>query len=202
MKLKMESQENVTVLVVTEAIEPSHLPILKAGLTKLIQSGKKAILLDFTSVGEKDFKEPSLLQQISELRGWAAAMDAQVAVISANPKLGHAAQRVEGVQLVTSQIAQLLALEARLQAQLRTLEQRKADLEKKLGAAGAADDLKKVQQQNSLLKKNITAAEKISRRYLKLRSKEQQAKLPAQQATQENLIKLMEQFLKQEGVLK
>lgn len=202
MKLKMESQENVTILVVTESIEPPHLPILKAGLTKLFQTGKKSILLDFTAVQDADIKDPSLPQQISELRNWGTTQAAQVAVVSANPKLGHVASRPEGIKLVSSMLAQLQGTEAKLQAELKVLEQRKADLEKKLGAAGAADDLKKVQLQNSLLKKNIASAEKLSKRYLKLRSKEQQAKLPAQQANSEYLTKLMDQFLLQEGILK
>jgi hypothetical protein len=201
MKLKLESQENVTILVVTESIEPTHVPVLKAGLTKLFQSGKKTILLDFTLVAESDFKDPTLFQQISDLRGWAAQSEAQVAVVSPIQKLGHAIARPEAMKIVTSQIAQLQSLEAKLQADLKSLEQKKADLEKKLGAAGQDADLKKAQLQNSLLKKNIATAEKIARKFMKLRSKEQ-PKLPAQQATQESLIKLTDQFLKQEGILK
>src|SRR4051812_44267371 len=93
-KLKLETQQNATILVVSETMELAHLAVLKAGLSKLFQSGKKAVLLDFTSVTLKD---SSLPQQIFELRGFAHLSGAQVVVISPDPKIGHATNLQKGL---------------------------------------------------------------------------------------------------------
>jgi hypothetical protein len=205
MKLKLENQDQATILVVTEAIEASHLPILKAGLGKLFQAGKKAVILDFSAAREADFKEPGLMSQISELRAWAMSLGNQVAVVSALPKLGHAPTRSEALKLLAPSPATAPLApaedETSLAAQLKQLELRKAELEKKIGGPATEADLKKLQQRNSMLKKNIRQAEKIAAKYLKLRTKEPVAPPPGQ-ASSDTLHKLVESFLTQEGVLK
>jgi hypothetical protein len=200
MKLKLETQDAVTVLVVTEAVETSHIPILKAGLAKLFQTGKKTILLDFSQVAEKDFKDPSLFQQIAELRGWSQLSDAQVIVVSAIQNLGHAPSREAGIQLLSSPVGQLQALESKLQAEYKMLEAKKAALQQKVGAS-TTDDQKKLLAENSRLKKEIAQTEKLCRKFLKSRNKDP-FQLPAMQVSQENLGKLVDSFLKTEGVLK
>lgn len=224
MKLKLENQDTATILQVTDTIEASHLPILKAGLTKLFQAGKKAIVLDFTAVTEKDFKDPALIQQIADLRTWASTLGSQVAVVSTIAKLSHAPSRADALKLLATppSAAQPAAAapaaapaapaaptsfanpaeeEASLAAQLKQLEVKKSELEKKLGGDAAAADLKKMQQLNSKLKKEIAQAEKIARRYLKLRTKEPVPAGP-EKAAQDNLNKLVDSFLTQEGLLK
>jgi hypothetical protein len=227
MKLKLENQETATILQVTDTIEASHLPILKAGLTKLFQAGKKTIVLDFTAVTEKDFKDPALIQQIADLRSWASPLGGQVAVVSTIARLSHAPSRADALKLFVAtapvaaatpaQAAPIAAApaapaapasfanpaeeEAHLTAQLKQLEAKKSELEKKLGGDAAAADLKKLQQLNSKLKKEIAHAEKIARRYLKLRTKEPIAVGP-EKAAQDNLNKLVDSFLTQEGLVK
>ena len=200
--------------MVTETIEASHLPILKAGLTKLIQAGKTKIVLDFTTITEKDFKDPALIPQVADLRTWASTLSAQVVVVSPIAKLAHAPTRAEALKLfATPQTATPAPAatpdpganpaqqEAELTAQLKQLEAKKAELEKKLGGDAAAADLKKLQLLNSKLKKEITAAERIARKYLKYRTKEPVVAGP-QQAAQNTLNQLVDSFLKQEGLLK
>lgn len=97
MKLKLDTADplnpSVTTLIVSESIEPSHVAVLKAGLTKLFQSGKKTILLDFTAVKPTELTTPTVSQDILALRVWAATSDAQVLVVSPIETLGHAKTR-------------------------------------------------------------------------------------------------------------
>jgi hypothetical protein len=87
MKLKLDTPDPlnpaVTTLAVSEAIELANIAVLKAGLTRLFQSGKKAVLLDFTGVKPEELKSPALSQEIFGLRSWALGAQAQVLVISA-----------------------------------------------------------------------------------------------------------------------
>lgn len=199
MKLKLETQDSVTILVVTERIESSHIPILKAGMAKLIQSGKKAILLDFTAVTEKDFAEPALLQQVADLRAWGSEAQAQVVVASAISAVGHTANRADGLKLMASPSDSLLSQENALKAKCEVLEKQKAEMTAKL-SAGESTELKKVQLEGSTLKRNIKHVEQISRSLLKLR-KQPPVKTPALQMNQEKLAELLNSLLTQEGVI-
>src|SRR6185312_2949960 len=112
MKLKLENQAQATVLVVTETIEPSHLPILKAGLGKLVQAGKKAIVLDFSSVAEKDFKDPGLITQVQELKSWAETLGAKILVVSSIANLAHAPNREEALKLLNAPAGPVISADA------------------------------------------------------------------------------------------
>jgi len=194
--------EGITLLVVTEGIESSSLAILKAGLNKLVASGRRNILLDCTDLKESDIPDPALFSQISDLRGWAAALEggAQVLVISSIERMGHVRTREEGTALFNSGTAHLLALEAKLQNDIKVLQARKAELETKLTQASAAGDPKALLKQNSDLKKSIADTDRLTRRFLKNRSKDP-FQVPATELLQENLDQLLNTALKKEGIL-
>jgi hypothetical protein len=213
MKLKLETSlpvanspagSEVTILVVTEGIESANLAILKAGLNKLIVSGKRNLLLDCGLLKESDIKDPGLFIQISNLRGWASTLEgqggAQVIVVSPLEKLGHARTREEGVALLSSAAAPLLALEAKLQNDIRVLQSRKADIEAKITQASAAGDPRALLRENSDFKKSIVETERLTQRFLKNRSKDP-FQLPATDLLQEALDQLLGSALKKEGIL-
>jgi hypothetical protein len=201
---------DVTILVVTEGIESASLAILKAGLNKLIASGRRNLLLDCTALNESDIPDPALFSQISELRAWAAGLNeqggggAQVLVISPIERMGHVHTREEGITLLNSGTAHLLALEAKLQGDIKNLQARKAELEAKLVQAGAAGDPKALLKQNSDFKKSIADTDRLTRRFLKNRSPSPSGdpfQVPATELLQENLDQLLNAALKKEGIL-
>jgi hypothetical protein len=198
--------EGITLLVVTEGIESSSLAILKAGLNKLVASGRRNILLDCTDLKESDIQDATLFAQISDLRGWAASLEggAQVLVVSSIERMGHVRTREEGITLLNSGTAHLLALEAKLQNDIKVLQARKAELEAKLTQASAAGDPKALLKQNSDLKRSIADTDRLTRRFLKNRSPHSSNapfQVPATELLQENLDQLLNAALKKEGIL-
>lgn len=204
MKLKLDTPDplnpSLTTLVVSEKIEPSHIAILKAGLTKLFQSGKKCILLDLTSVQPSELTTPSISQEILALRIWAATFDSQVLVVSPLETLGHAKTREDAIKIVNSSEGPLLALEAKLQAELKTATTRKNELERRLNSANAAGDPKALLRAKSNLEHSVNEAQRITARFLKNRSSDPYS-LPAFQLAQEALDEILVTVLKKEGVL-
>lgn len=199
MKLKLETQDQITVLVVTDTIELAHIPVLKAGITKLFQSGKKTLLLDLTAVPEAQLKVEALRAQLAELRTWALTQDADVVVVSS--VAGNAKSRGEGVALLTSPLAKQQALETKLRVQIQQLETQKTKLTQALSLLGADADLKKVRIRNSQLKKDILAMEKVAKKFFTRRNtKKARASEPLESGLQ-NLTTLLDDFLKKEGVL-
>jgi hypothetical protein len=141
-----------------------------------------------------------LFEQISELRLWAPQLGGQVVTVSTLPALGHVATRAEAVQLLNSPLAQLTALEAGLRARLKELEKKKAELTQLLSKSPASE-LKKMQNENSSLKKNLVQTEKTARVFLKQRTREP-VKSPEAELRQKNLEALTDSFLQKEGLLK
>ena len=214
MKLKLETASppvevvpaglEITLLVVTEGIEANSMAVLKAGLNKLIASGRRRILLDCSSLQESDFQDSSLISQVSGLREWALSLEgqagAQVIVISAAEKLGHVRSREEGITLLTSGTAPLLELEAKLQSDIKVLQSRKAEIEAKLQRASASGDPKALRKQNSALKRSIADAERLTRRFLKNRANDP-FQVPATELLQQALNQMLDTVLKKEGIL-
>jgi hypothetical protein len=204
MKLKLETQNNssleVTVLVVTEKVELSHLAVLKAGLTKLIQSGKKNLLLDLAALQASDIAESSLPKLVLDLRTWAVGFGAQVLVISPIEALGHAKTREEGIKVLGSAEGPLLAMEAKLQAELKAAQEKKEMVSKKLTQTSNSGDPKLLQKTNSMLKRSISETEKLVEKFLKLRQSDPHS-LPAFQLSREALEEVLTTALKKEGIL-
>jgi hypothetical protein len=204
MKLKLENPDplnpGLTTLIVTESIEPAHIAVLKAGLTKLFQSGKKTILLDFSAVQATGLTTPTISQEILALRVWASASDAQVLVVSPIETLGHAKTREDAIKIVNSSEGPLLALEAKLQAEFKAVSAKKAELEGKLAQANAAGDPKVLLRTKSDLTRAVNEAQRITARFLKNRSSDPFS-LPAFQLANEALEEILVTVLKKEGVL-
>lgn len=209
MKLKLETASpilqsvpavEITLLGVTEGIEANSIAILQAGLKKLIAAGRRSVLLDCSNLKESDFQESSLPEQVSNLREWASSLGAQVIVVSAIEKLGHVRSREEGITLLSTGTAPLLALEAKLQSDVKALQARKAEIEAKIRQASSSGDPKALRRQNSDLKKSIADAERLSRRFLKNRANDP-FQVPATELLQQTLGQMLDTVLKKEGIL-
>ena len=158
MKLKLEVQEGITILSVTEDVQAQHGPILKAGIAKLFQSGKKSILLDLTAVTQLD--EPAA-KDIEAIRATAPELEGQLVVASPLEGLGQAPNREIAIKQINSPLFGLLATEAQLTAKLKRLDKQKNEFNEKLTSMKSADgDILKLRKENSDLKQMIRTLEK------------------------------------------
>jgi len=199
LKLKMETDDDVTILTVSESVELPHFAILKAGLKKLFSSEKKVILLDLNSAEPACLKKPEIVYEIVALPKWAQDCAAQVIVISSVSELGGTPTRDEALKTLKSPIGKLLSLETRLQAQLKILEQQKNEIVQKIGGKAGGPDPKALRRENSDLRRVITTLEENIQRYLAKRSNPHDS--GAMKLRSETLKDLLLTILEQEGSL-
>ncbi len=198
MKLKLEAQNSVTILTVSEAVTPQDIAVLRAGVNKLIQGGKKSILLDAIAVPNEC---APALQEVAGFQNFVQDANAQLIVASPLQGVGHAPTRPEALQVLQSPLANLLSLEAKLQYQIKELEKQKSTIEQKLAAAPSGEgDVKTLQKENSRIKALIKDLEKQIEKKLKSR-KEPWKPDELSQAKAETLRRTLTAVLEQEGVL-
>lgn len=198
MKLKLEAMEGVTILSVSDFIGTQHLPVLKAGLTKLFQSGKKTVLVDLCALGEEAFQPLEVTQDIAALRSWALENGGHLVIASPVPSLGDAASREQALQALSSPLGRLQALEARLQTQLRALEARKDEIEKRVTAMDqAGGDVRALRRENGELKARIADFERQIRSRLETRTHPAESQAGKFEIASRILVSVLEQ----EGVL-
>jgi hypothetical protein len=198
MKLKLEIEQGIAILSVTESVGPQDVLVLKAGLTKLIQSGKKSILIDLTRALKPG--PESVIQELASLPAWAQATDAQVIFASSLSQLGPSTTRDQALHSFNSSGAKLLSVEAKLVSQLTALQQKKTVAEQKLsGRAAEEGDLKTMRRENAELKKLVRTLEKQIRDLLKSRREPFLSPItqPQIDAAQRTIINV----LKQEGTI-
>ncbi len=197
MKLKLEVQGGVTILCVTEDVEAQHATILKAGLTKLFQVGKKTVLLDLTASNKVSYET---LRDLALFGQQAPDFDAQLAVACKEEGFGIAKTRAEAIRVMGTPMFVLMGNEARLHAQIRKLEFRKSEISARLGTTNAqAEDLKSLRKESSELKKLIGDLETQVEGLLKERLTPM--KKAAGNERLESIQKTLVAVLEQEGVL-
>lgn len=212
MKLKLEwihtaeSQSSQTsvetaVLSVTEDIASEHLPVLKAGLSKLFQAGKKTILLDLTSLQPHSYSPPETSKEVSALHHWASNLGALLIIASPIPELGDAPDREAAIEKMKSPQIKLLSLEARIQVQIRALETAKAELQTRLSATQTTptSDLFALRKENSALKERIAEMEALMKAYLARRA--QPFSTETLSSKSDTASRVLVSALEQEGVL-
>jgi hypothetical protein len=212
MKLKLEAvqdqlQTPVTVLVISEKIEAHDLAVLKAGLNKIFNSGKKRVLLDLDSAELQGTTELPIIEGLLDLRNWAATAGAQLLIVSANEALGHSSTRDEALHKFQTGEAEFLIAEAKLQTEIKTLQQKKDQLIARLNPGGGSQaegaengDPKQLLRRNSELKRSLSEIERLSHRFIKARGKDPFA-LASTELARETLEQVLNQVLTSEGIL-
>ena len=159
-KLKLEMQQNVAILSVLESVVVQDVAVLRAGLNKIFQSGRKSVVVDLTGLSEGSLGDGAA-SELVQLGAWAASLEGQVIIASPIAAVGQAPDREKAVALLGTNIAKLLANEARLNSQIKTLQARKAQLEKALGAAqgGGTQDAQALKQEAYRLKQLVESLE-------------------------------------------
>ncbi len=198
MKLKLEVQGDVTILSVSEEILPPHPSVLRAGIMKLFTSGKKKLLLDLTAITQVD---EAPLREIVALQNLTVEHDAQMAIASTLPGIGHAPSREEALKLMASQLFLLLATEKRLQIELQNLEKQRNDINTKLSGLKSGDtDAKSLKAENSAMKMLAKQFEKQIR--VLLNARQDPKPVPAPIAAKMGAVQnILTGILEQEGVL-
>lgn len=147
LKLKLEAQGETTVLSVMDLVSASDVQILKAGLNKLIRSGKKSIILDLSNLPETSFQPREVVQEISLLKSWASEIGGTLGIKSPLADFAEADE---------SELSKLLAQESRLKTQIDLLMKRRAEAEQKVSAVSSGGtDLRSLRQENSALESLI-----------------------------------------------
>ena len=199
-KIKLESQENLTVLVVSETLQPSELPILRAGLAKLFQSGHKVVLLDLIAVPQQDLRTPEAIASIAGCRIFASEQGAQLVIASPVNGIGDVALRSEAVQQMNSPLGRLLALEKRLIAQIRKVEEHKSLLDGKMKTVEqTSGQVLNLRRENFELKRRLNELEKQVRHRFEARSLSYANEL--NRAKYEAAVRVLVSVMEQEGVL-
>lgn len=196
-KLKLESQEGVTILCVTEDVLTQHAAILKAGITKLFKSGKKVILLDMTGITSLD---EGVDKEILNIQAMAPELDSQLVVASPLDGLGQAPTRELVLKQMSTALFGLMATEAKLQVKLKRLEKQKLELNNKLNSLSSSDvSLQTLRKENSDLK---TRVRRLERQICKLMNSRVEPKpFPMLDDRMDMVNKTLSNILGQDGVV-
>lgn len=165
MKLKLESEKTIAILSAAESVRERDVLVLRAGLQQMIKSGKRKIVLDLTFLPENSLAQAVALE-IASFPGWALDQDARLMIASTQPGVGQATSRGRAVELATSKLGGLLALECKLKTTLSELQKKKSMLEGKLSAASPDLDVNALRRKNSDLKLLVRSLEEEVREML------------------------------------
>ena len=199
MKLKLETQDATTVLIVTGPVTADNIPVLKAGLLKFAQTGKTQVILDLTAVREREIESPAAIIELDLMSQWAAEHDFDLLVASLVQDLGDVPSAAHALAIYDSPAADLLIQECILKAEVRRLKSRKANLENKLESLkGEAVKIRQLKKDNSHLEKTIDGLE---RQIFKLLEKRAEPPLPPSAKTAE-LEKTLQPLLYQLGIVR
>jgi hypothetical protein len=96
MKLKLEAQDNIKVLTVTEELLTSHAAILKVGLRKMFQTGITQLILDLSQAGPTT---PEALKSVAAgARADSASAGIRLMVVSNLMEVADASDVASAVQ--------------------------------------------------------------------------------------------------------
>ncbi len=196
MKLKLEAQNDITVLIASEDIALQHIPVLKAGITKLAQAGKLAIVLDLTGV---DSIPPSLIPELSSLTQWAKGVCSYFNMVSPVSELSPLSNREEAVKSIQTSPEFAKTLDETIKNKLKALQTEKSKLEQMISKLGAGNDITALQKENSRLKKQIKHLEIQISHYLKARAEPFES-APLKQSL-DSVISVLETILEQKNIL-
>lgn len=195
MKLKLDSLDAQTILTVSEAIDPKQLPMLRAGVLKLLQqAATPSLILDLSAVHAPSLEDAEVVNTLATLRQSASAAGKRLLIVSNRAGLGDAATAAACVALLKTAAAPEAAPETtaaaakaapqkkteptnpdELEAELKkTLEALKADQAKAQSAitarGGESDEIRKLQRENDQIKRLSRVLEKELAAQLKNRA--------------------------------
>jgi hypothetical protein len=196
LKLKLEAQNDVTILIATETVAAQHIPVLKAGISKLLQSGKVAIVVDLSGA---DPIEPLLVPELNTFLQWGKGLCRYFQIVSNIPELSSIQDRTQAVKMIQTSPEFTKALDETLKNRFKILETEKTKLEQSLKKLGAANDTGLLQKENSRLKKRVKHLEIQIAHYLKVRTPPHDTK--ALKQTAESTFFVVETLLDQQTIM-
>jgi hypothetical protein len=165
-KLKLETQNGVRLLQVTESVAAADIGVLRAGVAKLFGESQSAIVLELTGSS----LEAAARARLGEVLMAAPGEDSLLLIASADPELGAAPTAQACLELLASPAAKLLAHEARLRSRLSLARTQKTEIDRQLEQTAAlADEMKKLRRATASLRLVETALEERIRQAISSR---------------------------------
>lgn len=168
MKLKLELINTVSCLILLpeggEALSIRHATVVKAGLTKLIATGKTQVVLDLSQAPEV---APDAQAAFLELQGWSPTPPQKVELLIA-ATFGPFADPKIAAGAITDGVYDLVLQEFKLTQRKARLEALRAKSAAKLEALGASETAQKIQalkKQNGLKRREVKLLETALRRW-------------------------------------
>ncbi|MGE4232778.1 MAG: hypothetical protein AB7F43_05550 [Bacteriovoracia bacterium] len=201
MKLKLEVKSGIQILEVTEDVTKEHGPLLKTGITKLLQSGKNKIILNFSlakGVSAEVIQDLIPLHKVaSELNGGLifvghgevvkTAVQGNLSAVRYFPTIEAALQ---GFAAQKQEAQEATGVEAELRKHLERLEIENRTLKGKLENSDSADT-KELRGENAALKKQVSQLEE------QIRVLQRDRKKPVDSDAVQVRIKELEETIKQ-----
>jgi hypothetical protein len=148
----MEAQDNVAILTVSEALELDKIAVVRAGLSKLVRSGKKDILVDFTGLLAATALIPRFKEEVLSLKIALAQMGAHLVCVGSIQDVTDVPTREEGLHLLSSTLAKLSIQVSVLKHEIAHLSHRREELARAVEQAGATGDVRALKKENSDLR--------------------------------------------------
>jgi anti-anti-sigma regulatory factor len=190
-------QGHIAVLMVTETLSIGNDAILKAGINKIMQGGKKTIVLD---LAQAILTDPPTIEGILTFEKQVKAQGGRLLIVSPDPRLGHVQNLKSAIDLLNSDLSALRATEASLNTRLEKLDIQKKELEQKVqGLKSSVLNTKKLRQEHSQLNQRFTALEVLVKRLLEKRL--EATLMPSLVTKAESIHKALIIALEQEGLL-
>lgn len=199
MKLKLETQDGIISLAVSEEVSAQDGAILMAGMNKIMAPGKKSVVLDLTQATKLD---PQVVALIPHLAILATEKDCQLAVAGRLPNgVAQATTREEAIGLLRSSLYLLSTLESRLKVRLQQLERKRDEVKARISMLKGPSS-KDVRKESSGLKRLVRSLESQVDALLKSRRPSESASPPVALAGAKlaEIGKLLNETLRTDGL--
>jgi hypothetical protein len=165
MKIRMDTQGAVSVLIVNESVGAQEIDVLRAGVSKLLVQGKSPLILDLVTAELKPDGKARLPELLS-----ATSESALLLIASPDAEIA-AAPTVSGcLELLASPAAKLLAEEGRLKTLISLARARKARAERQLSETEPlAMEIRMLRRENGAIRATMLSMEEQVREQLKTR---------------------------------
>ncbi len=202
MKLKLEVRDGKTFLSISEGLTPEQVPVIKAGLNKLSQSGKKIVVLELTALPQAHLCDEKTRAQLLSLPPWAQEIGLELSINGLED--GTAPSQIEAPAPASTYpdtpLGRLQATEATLTSEFKKLEAQKNDFNRKMEAMASGEkEIKDLQLQNSRIQRLIVFLEGELKRLSKKRKDPISSEALASQL--DAVQKTLKSVLEREGVL-
>lgn len=219
MKLKLTQQNNISILDILEEVSLQNVSVLRAGISKILQSGKNRIVLNLIDAKQLSM---DILRELIKLNLIAMELKGSIVLVGQGDLVGQAIKSFSSppsikyfssieaaVRSFTEESSAVTAQAApkfdpndpngELKQKLAQLEAENKSLKAKLEGRANAEELRKLRFENGVFQQQFTAMEEQLQLLIKERKKPFEMEGMTAKITQ--LETAMSEFLEKEGLL-